>query len=128
MSWQAYVDNLLQYAGVNAAVLCDKAGTQVYAQGGTTATPAELKAVAACLAALQPSVVVGGQKFLVLRSDEDGFEGKMAAHGISVRKSNTLLVIAIHKAAEGEASEQSMGQKLASASSAVCEYLKKSNY
>lgn len=75
----------------------------------------------------EPAVFVGGQKFLVLRSDDDGLEGKMKARCISVRKTNTLLVVSLHNAPDEEASDQGMAQKVAAAATSIAEYLKKSN-
>jgi len=130
MSWQAYIDNMKQYPGVNAGVIGALATGQVYAQDGVNATAEELKKLASFLnanAAREPSVFLGGQKYLMLRSDETGFEGKMKARCISVRKSNTLLVVSLHNAPDEEASDQGMSQKVANAATCIAEYLSKSN-
>lgn len=130
MSWQAYVDNMKQYPGVNAGVVAGIANGQVYAQDGVNATQHELEKLRHFLAnpgAREPAVFLGGQKYLVLRSDDTGLEGKLKARCISVRKTNTLLVISLHNAPEEEASDQGMAQKVASAASSIADYLSKSN-
>lgn len=128
MSWQAYVDNMKQYPGVNAGLVAGGSPAQVYAQDGITASPEELKKLNDFFKGTrEPAVFVGGQKFLVLRSDDDGLEGKMKARCISVRKTNTLLVVSLHNAPDEEASDQGMAQKVAAAATSIAEYLKKSN-
>lgn len=128
MSWQAYVDNMKQYPGVNAGIVAGGNPPQVYAQDGITASPEELKKLNDFFKGVrEPAVFVGGQKFLVLRSDEDGLEGKLKARCISVRKTNTLLVISVHNAPDDEASDQGMAQKVAAAAISIADYLKKSN-
>lgn len=129
MSWQAYVDNMKQYPGVNAGVVAGHSPCQVYAQDGVNATAEELEKLKAFLASAnrEPSVHIGGQKFLVLRSDDISFHGKMKARCVSVVKTKTLLVIAMHDAPDEEASDQGMAQKVANAASSIADYLGKSN-
>lgn len=74
----------------------------------------------------ESAVFVDGQKFLVLRSDDTGLEGKMKARCISVRKTSTLLVVALHQASDEEASDQGMAQKVAGAATSIADYLAKS--
>jgi hypothetical protein len=127
MSWQAYVDNMKQYPGVNAGIVAGLANGQVYAQDGVNATQQELTDLRNFFANRTTSVFVGGVKYLVLRADENGLEGKKNAKCISVRKTNTLLVISLHNAPDEEASDQGMAQKVATASSSIADYLAKSN-
>jgi len=131
MAWQAYVDNMKQYAGVNAGVIAGQNPAQVYAQDGVNASVQELEKLRSFLASpagnRDPAVYLGGQKFLVLRSDDNGLEGKQKARCISVRKTTTLLVISLHNAPDEEASDQGMAQKVATAATSIADYLAKSN-
>lgn len=131
MSWGAYVDNLKQYPGVNAGIVAGLDTCSVYAQDGLEASGEELKKLKAFFSAppngRDPSVHVGGSKFLVLRSDDSSLEGKMKARCISVVKTNTLLIIAVHNAPDEEASDQTMAQKVTHAARNVADYLLKSS-
>lgn len=98
MSWQAYVDNLIQSQKIDKAVLASRAGDSIWAQSaGFAPSSAELLAIAKGFddpSELQTNGLrVQDKKYFVVKAEERSIYGKIEQDGlICVRTNQTILI------------------------------------
>ncbi|PYI20799.1 Profilin/allergen [Aspergillus japonicus CBS 114.51] len=100
--WQGYVDSSLMGSGQfdKAAILAYDFSDVEASSPGFTIAPQELTAVAAIFqnpsSAFTTGVVVGGEKFVTIKSDERSVYGKKGKEGIVIVKANSCVFVAHH--------------------------------
>lgn len=99
MSWQPYVDNLIQSQKVDKAVLASRAGDAIWAQSpGFAPTSDELTALAKGFddpSELQTNGLrVQGQKYFVVKAEERSIYGKLDQDGLIAVRTNQAILIA----------------------------------
>lgn len=99
MSWQPYVDNLIQSQKVDKAVLASRNGDSIWAQSsGFTPSTNELQAIAQAFtdpSELQANGLrVAGQKYFVVKAEERSIYGKFEQDGIIVVSTAQTILIA----------------------------------
>lgn len=98
MSWQAYVDNLVQSQKIDKAVLASRAGDSIWAQSvGFAPSSEELLSIARGFddpSELQTNGLrVQGQKYFVVKAEDRSIYGKIEQDGlICVRTAQTILI------------------------------------
>lgn len=98
MSWQAYVDNLVQSQKVDKAILASRAGDSIWAQSpGFSPTADELKALAQGFddpSNLQANGLrLQSQKYFVVKAEDRSIYGKLDQDGVvAIRTAQTILI------------------------------------
>jgi len=102
MSWQAYIDTSLVGTGtVNEAAIFSKDGKDSWAvSSGFKITPDEIKSIIAGFANADPlwaeGFRVNGEKYMLIRADENSVIGKKGKEGIIAVRTKQALIIAHH--------------------------------
>lgn len=103
MSWQAYVDTTLLGSGnVDKAAIFGIEGPSAWAtSAGFTVAPAEIKDIIAAYndksdikAVQSDGLHVGGERFVVLKSDDRSLYGKRGKEGVVIVKTQKALLVA----------------------------------
>ena len=104
--WQGYIDNSLIGSGTMESACIVGLDGGYWAYGGSVIPqPDEVKHILACIA--DPSkgpaggVHIAGNKYMVMRADEDGFFAKLQAGGAVVKKATQCVIIGVFNGKTG---------------------------
>jgi profilin len=100
MSWDSYTQTLTSGGAAKSAAIIGLEGGVWAASPGLTISADEIKTLVSGFSNAsvfqQGGVVVGGQKYMYLQSDETQIQGKKGATGVSVAKAGKCLIIGIY--------------------------------
>jgi profilin len=128
MSWQPYVDRLLS-GDLDKAAIFDSEGKSAWASSpGFAVTPGEMKEIidayndkSEVKAVQSNGLHVGGQKFVVLKTDDRSIYGRLGKEGIVIVRTDKALLVAHY----GEGTQPGAA---ANTVEQVADYLKKTGF
>lgn len=100
MSWDSYRDTITNSGAAKMAAVVGLEGGVWSATAGLNVTVEEIRVLIGGLtnpSTFQSSgVVVGGEKYMYLQSDDNQIQGKKGSSGISVAKAGKCLIIGVY--------------------------------
>jgi len=102
MSWDSYRDNLIASGAVDKAAVCGLEDGGVWtASPDFNVGPGEVKMLASAFrspeALRMSGILLGGQKYMYIQSDDTQIQGKKGSSGVSVARSNKCIIIGTYK-------------------------------
>ncbi|ESO12978.1 hypothetical protein HELRODRAFT_184858 [Helobdella robusta] len=98
MSWDSYRDSLLKTGCVDKAAVCGTDDGAVWTKSPDfNITPTEIKTIINGFRSpdslCSSGIMLGGAKYLYIRSDDSQIQGKKGSTGVSIARSNKCLII-----------------------------------
>ncbi|PAA49752.1 hypothetical protein BOX15_Mlig030237g1, partial [Macrostomum lignano] len=131
-SWQPWVDNMMQYPGVNAAAIFGLDGS-VWAQSGQCSpSQAEVQALVAgtgkSSAGEFSAFSFQGRRFMTLRLQDGEIDARSGPSSLSAMRTGQAVIVGGYLAEEGEQASMAGCQRVNFAASKIKEALTNSGY